>query len=1235
METPAYYIPMDRRQALAAGQELPEYTQGAALFADISGFTPLTEALAHTFGAHRGAEELTIHLNNVYDALITELHNYHGSVIGFSGDAMTCWFDQDTGLQATACALAMQAAMLRFQTVTIKPGQTVSLAMKAAVAAGQVRRFLVGDPTIQVVEVIAGATLDRLAATEHHTEKGEVVVDRKTAQQLGAGIRLSSWREGENSEEGYGLVEQLETHIAQHPWPEIASNQLTPQQSRPWLLPAVYSRLESGLGDFLAELRPVTALFTYFTGINYDNDEAANLKLDGFIREVQRILQRYEGNLIQLTIGDKGSYLYAAFGAPQAHEDDPVRAVSAALELNELAGRLDYITSLRIGITRGFMRTGSYGGNSQRTYGVMGDSTNLAARLMQAASPGQILTDGVVYRASEGTFHYDNLGEIRVKGKANPVKIFSPVSRKERGSVHLQEPRYALPMVGRLEELEEIRGKIELALRGQGQVVGITAEAGMGKSRLLAEALRTSRAKEFTGYSGESQSYGTNNSYLPWQSIWQSFFQIDPNRSIEENLNILHVQLGAASPNLLLRMPLLSAVLKISLPDNDLTGSLDAKLRKSSLEGLLVEYLRIRAKEHPLLFILEDCHWMDPLSQDLVESLGRTISDLPVVIFMTYRPPEEKDILYSRLARLPHFSEICLGDFTPDEARQLIGIKLTQSFGTDTQVPAELVSRIIRQAEGNPFYIEELLNYLNDRGIRPDDNQAISNLELPDSLHKLILTRIDQVTESQKTTLKIASVIGRLFKTNMLWGVYPTLGTLERVKSDLDVLAKAELINQDSPEPELAYLFKHVVTQEVTYDSLPFATRARLHEQVGLYIETANQGNTQALVDLLAYHYERSNNIEKKSTYLQLAGEAAQAEYANEAAIGYYQKVLPLLRLGEQIRIYRKLGDVLVLIGRWEQAKESFQAALRAAEEANDPAAQAWCRLSLGEFFRKKGQFQEATQYLTQARQEFDRLEDIQGTGQVLHYWGTMAAQQGDYDAARTNYEASLEIRRQLDDKPNIAALLSNMGIVARFQGDSTQAKVLFEESLATRREIGNRWAVAVSLNNLGNATLDLGDGIQARAYLEEAIKLYKEVGDRWYVANSLNNLANVERNLVNLISASRLYLESLQINSELGDGWALAYLLEDIGVCASQLGEDWNGLQLLGAAASLRESIHSPLSPAEEKKLDRQMEHAHQVLSAAEQDEAWEQGRKLSLDQAIELAIGFLNQANRSTEMA
>ena len=1229
MEALSFYIPIDRRQAIARDKDLPDRTRGAALFADISGFTPLTEALVQELGPQRGAEELTRQLNRVYDVLITKVHHYGGSVIGFSGDAITCWFDDNpstgsgqAGLRATACGLAMQGAMDQFATIEIPSGGTVSLAMKVAVATGTARRFVVGDPQIQIIDVLAGATLDRLAQAEHQAQKGEVVLEPSAVSSLGDQVQFVAWRHDDETGERFGVVGGLGSQVTDSPWPPMPPDALSEEQVRPWLLPPVYERLRTGQGEFLAELRPAVALFLRFGGVDYDEDETAGAKLDAYIHWVQTVLVHYEGHLLQLTMGDKGSYLYAAFGAPVAHEDDAVRAVSSALELREPPAELDFIAEVQIGISQGRMRTGAYGGTMRRTYGALGDEVILAARLMEAAAPGQILVSQTVRQVTGDIFAWQSLPALRVKGKTEPVAVFSPVSAKKHRVARLYELDYALTMVGREAELALIEQKLALVLQGRGQIIGITGEAGIGKTRLMAEAIRIANDRQLAGYASECESYGTNTSYLVWWPIWRALFDIDPSWEVADQVSALEKQLERIDPALVPRLPLLGAVLNLPIPDNDLSRSFDAKLRKTSLEALLVDCLRAHARITPLLLVLEDCHWLDALSHDLLEVLGRTMADLPVLLMMAYRPPELERLQAPRLSRLPHFTEIELAEFTPQEAEQLIALKLRQFAGPQTEVPPMLVERITTRAQGNPFYIEELLNYLRDQGISPQDSEALERLDLPTSLHSLILSRLDQRTESQKSILRVASVIGRLFRAALLWGFYPELGAPERVKADLEVLCRRDLTRVDTPEPELAYLFKHIVTQEVAYESLPYATRAMLHGQLAQYIERTYSKPLEQYVDLLAYHYERSENEDKKREYLCKAGEAAQADYANEAAIGYYQRVLPLLPQEEQVPVMLKLGEVLQLVGKWSEAGDLYQQALELAEQLGDRSAQAWCQAFTGELLRKQSLYAEASAWFKRARAAFEALGDQAGVGQVLHWAGTLAWNQGDYEAARTRYEKSLVIRRRLGDEPHIASLLSNLGLVAHYQGDYGSARKLYEESLEIRNQLGDKWAIAVSLNNLGYLAIEQGDYETARTQLEAAVSLQREIGDRWYLANALNNLGNVARAQGNYSEAQTLYKEALTINSELGAEEAIAYLLEDIGGLAALQGQGERALRLAGAAEVLREAIGAPLPAAEKATLERLLEPVRQEQGDEAVTLAIAEGRAMPLAQAIDYAL-------------
>jgi class 3 adenylate cyclase len=434
---------------MAYGKSLPEYAHGTALFADVSGFTTLTESLANELGLQRGAEEIIRHLNRVYSTLVNEVHRYGGSVITFSGDAITCWFDDldllgnqrpsTSAERAITCALAMQKGMLPFASIMTPAGTTIALAIKVAVAAGPARRFLVGDPNQHQIDVLAGSTLAVLAVTEHEARRGEIVIASEGVPALEEKFIVSEWRE----EGKFAVVTGLMRDVDPTPWPELPKDAIPESKARPWLHPAVFEKVRAGKSDLLSELRPAVAFFLKFSGLDYDTETDAAARLDEFIQWVEKVITQYDGALFQLIVGDKGSYLYIVFGAPIAHNDDATQAVLAALELATPPESLAYITDIQIGLAYGQMRVGAYGGTSQRTYGAIGDKTNLAARLMQATVPpsvrmpgrarATILCNDSVYEATQEQFEFESLPPILVKGKSQPIAMYRPIRKLSEG----------------------------------------------------------------------------------------------------------------------------------------------------------------------------------------------------------------------------------------------------------------------------------------------------------------------------------------------------------------------------------------------------------------------------------------------------------------------------------------------------------------------------------------------------------------------------------------------------------------------------------------------------------------------------------------------------------------------------------------------------------------------------------------------------------------------------------
>lgn len=993
------HIPEEWRYALLRNETLPEKTEGSAMMVDISGFTPLSEALVMVYGQRQGAEELFNLLNSLFDVLIEVVDNFQGSVISFEGDAITCWFDDhptgspsaESGCQrSAACAFAMQAAIPSIAKIVIPGEESIALSLKISIATGPLRRFVVGNPDIQRIPVLAGGLLQRMEEGEQLTRGGEVTVDEVTLTCLGDEAIWSERRGRRNGDQVIVLTGLDYIHPSTWPElkPEMAAKTFTEAAIRPWLLTQVYQRLKEGLGGFITELRPSVALFLRFSGIDYDQDPQAGRKLDELVCLAQNELSQSEGTLIQVTLCDKGSYLYAAFGALTAHEDDVRRAVEVALNLRVMIQGLDWHESVQIGISMGTMCTGTCGGHGRFTYAVIGDDVNLAARLMSRALSGEILISSRIYKAISSDarlrasgFRFEPRAPIKFKGKSEPMPVFAISETQLRQTIQFQEPTYALPMVGRQTELTIIEEKMDLVLAGQGQVVGIIAEAGLGKSRLIAEAIRAARLKKMVGYGGACQSDGLNTAYLVWGPIWRAILEINSDAPLRRQIRNLEGLLDELAPEHIESLPLLNPIIGLNIPDNGYTKSLEPRFRHSNLEALLLNCLHAAAsmegERGGLFLVLEDLHWIDQASANLLESISRSIANQHVLILLAYRPGEVNQVNIEDLEGLSYFTKVYLSELSAYEAELAIRAKVIQLYPEwRGSIPQKLIQKVITQAEGNPFFAEELLNYLHDQDIDLHDDKILESLDLPTSLHRLILSRIDQLTSRQQLTMKVASIIGRLFRFDHLQGYYPDLGPTEDIQRDLDILARLDLVPVESSEPELTYIFRHIITHEVTYEILPATTRSALHELYAHFLEEKVGENVILVVDRLAYHYEHSDNLPKKLEYLTLAGDSAISRFSNEEAIWYYRRVLTLIGSYEKPTDYKsmaavvgeKLGDILHFITNYAEAREVYRKA-QACLAVTDSVGRANLARKIGNARRDQHDFKGALNVYTEALQ--------------------------------------------------------------------------------------------------------------------------------------------------------------------------------------------------------------------------------------------------------------------------
>ncbi|HEX6607276.1 MAG TPA: tetratricopeptide repeat protein [Chloroflexia bacterium] len=1247
MDAAAPYIPMDRRQALAAGRELPPTAAGAAIFADISGFTPLTEALARELGPQRGAEELTRQLNLIYSRLIDEVDRYRGSVIGFAGDAITCWFDADDGRRAVACALAMQQVVRQIGALTTPASRAVTLAIKVGVAAGPARRFEAGDPLVQRIDVLAGATVFRMAEAEQQAEKGEIVAGAEVVANLGDLLTVREWRQARDGGPRFAVVAGLNGPVAADPWAPIAPGILTEEQVRPWLLAPVYRRLLAGQGQFLAELRPAVALFLRFAGLDYDADETVAHKLDAFVRWVQQVVNRYDGALLKLAMGDKGSYLHAAFGAPVAHDDDASRAVAAALELRALPTELAYITTVQIGISQGRMRVGAYGSPSAHTYDMMGDHANLAARLMSGAAPGQIMISPAIADVVAQLYELEFIGPLSVKGKSRPVPV-SLVQGRKATSPQRSAGFFAGPLVGRDAEIGQIMQVVAAVAAGTGRILRLEGPTGVGKSHLAAALTDRAAAQGFQVAVGACQSTTEHTAYAPWRQVLNALLDppagpgAGPQETPARRVAHLEQMVGGIDPTLLLRLPLLGDLLELPIPDNATTAAFEPRLRQRALVELIVELLRAWAQARPLLLLLDDVHWLDEASQGLAVALARALAPARVLLVVTHRPPPPGQAILPELPDSPLHTRLNLAELSPAAVAGLIANRLGG--------PADslLTALIQSETQGNPFFVEEMLDALRESAriapgadgrwtlaapmlealrhanslVRQDGGWVLApttplpalQLGLPDSIQGAVLSRLDRLPEAAKLTLKVASVIGRIFGLALLARSHPLQPPAAALGEQIAVMEERDFARLEVPPPDTAYMFKHNITRDVAYETLLFDQRRQLHQA----ISRALAALAPAAIDQLAYHSYLGEDWEQALAYLMEAGSRAQKLFANHEAIDHFEKAL---RCAEKLPadttpaqrqlIHGNLGRLLTATGQYEPALAHLHTARTLAEQQGDREAQARACRWIARLYENRAEYAAALDWI---RQGLTVLGDQQSPAraEMLAIAGLISMRQGNYEQAIAQGEEAMQVAERLGDKGALAFACNSRAVISVIQANNREAVHYFEKTRALYEETENIYGQAMAENGLANAYFNFGDWGRATAYYRHAGRVFNQTGDIYTLAFVQNNLGGIALNQGRLDDALADYQRSLQILEQIGGSpyvrGALHMNLGATFVRRGEIAEARAHLELsraFYAQADARDFLpelhrHFAAAALRGADYDRAVDHANQALALA-----------------------------------
>lgn len=1226
MEKASAYLPQDRRHAIAHGVDLPLTASGAALFADISGFTPLTNALVQHFGPRRGADELTRRLNTVYSALIAEIERFGGSVIGFSGDAITCWFAAplpehsstaltDATQRAVTAAQAMQRAIKPLQHLPLTPTFTAHLALKIAIAAGVTRRFLVGDPTIQRMDVLAGVTVDEMAAAEQIAHQDELVLDAAAATALAAEVDIAEWRIAPDSGRRYAVVAAVTQPAAPSPSPspEVA---LPAAAVREWVLPAINARLHDEESRFLAELRPATALFLKFSGIDYDRDPNAGAKLDAYVCWVQGVVNRYEGALIQLTTGDKGSYLYATFGAPIAHDDDSRRAVATALTLATPPPHLPFVTTTQIGLSVGMMRTGAYGSPTRRTYGVLGDETNMAARLMSQAQPGQILVSSAVAAVVVDAYDLTEAGMFKLKGWDKPHAAYAVRGRRQDFAIRMGSG-FTSPLVGRADELAALTLTLSEALAGRGLLLRIEGPAGIGKSHLAAAFAQAATGRGLRVVRAICQSTSQDVAYSSAGQMLRTLFDLPAGAAVAEQIAQIETALHDLNAAWLVRMPLLGDLFNLAIPDNPTTAAFEPRLRQEALVTLAVEIMLALAEREPLFILYEDIHWIDEASQGLLLALARMVTDAPLLLVLVQRPPmRDEDRFLAEVAALAGQRQLLLSELAPTGLAELVHHQL------QGDVDPLALSLIQTQTQGNPFFAEELVNALCDGGqllrgpkgwrlshtlmdalrnadclkeeagewrLAHDAPLSAVEMGLPSTVQGIVLARLDRLPEQAKLTLKVASVIGGVFEYGVLAQAHPLMLTEAQLAEQMAHLLARDFARMETPAPRLSYTFKHNITQEVAYQTLLEDQRQELHLRVAQVLEQIHVDR----IEDLAFHYARGDLQrrpvrDKALHYLDAAGQRAKREYANETALSYFNRALALEArwpwLKAKIEVLHILGrraeqqqtlallqaapnapvfETALLWGEYNEAISEYEAAQQAIQQALDLArahhdveGEARCLARLGLVAWSQGDYETAERVYTEALTsigEEERFRDEEA--EIRRGLGLVYRQQGKYDAADIQFRRNLALNQILNNRPGEAGALNMLGHVAHLRRNYASALAYYQQALAICKAIGDRARIGACLLSIAQGLSSTGDYTQADAMFHEALSIYQGIDDRWSEIRVWNELGILSWLIGDLEEASERLACGLQFSKAIGDEAGEALILCNLGQIVRDLG--------------------------------------------------------------------------------
>jgi len=650
------------------------------------------------------------------------------------------------------------------------------------------------------------------------------------------------------------------------------------------------------------ERKHVTVLFSDLTGYTamsekLDPEEVKEITSRIF-GEISNIVASYDG-FIEKFAGDA---VLAIFGVPQTHEDDPIRAIKTAREIHQLVdaispeveNKIGQPISMHTGINTGLVVTGEV--DMQRgTHGIAGDTINLAARLSSLAKPGEILVNVDTCRQIEGHFTCEYIETTAVKGKADPVQVHKVLSQRDKPVTIHRLSGLRADLVGRNVEMAELSEAVDNLRHGKGRIFSICGAAGTGKSRLVEEFKAQLDLKQIQWIEGHAYAYSQNIPYFPLVDLLNRLLHIEEKDPPERVRDKVESGLGSLVANQQDIIPYVGHLYSLNYPE---VNDISPEHWKSRLQSAVLTILSALADKAPTVFFLEDLHWADP---SFVELLRRACLEIrqPGIVLCAYRPTFSLFTGHQVSNIGKNYHDIQLQNLSLSVAQNMLGSLLK----TDT-IPSDLKRWVQSKAEGNPFYLEELVNSLIETDTLTRDNgswkltRSITESDIPSSLHGLISGRLDRLEKQTKRILQEASVIGRDF----LYEILKRITELEeRIDGELSNLERLDLIRARSLQPDLEYMFKHALTQEIVYNGLLKKQRREIHEQIARVMESVFQDRLAEFYETLAFHFSLGQSSNKAVDYLLKAGEKSLARYAVEEAHKYFKKAYDILASKEEI----------------------------------------------------------------------------------------------------------------------------------------------------------------------------------------------------------------------------------------------------------------------------------------------------------------------------------------------